>query len=113
VGGDVKVLFLIVIAAMLVFMLLLLGVLALLARPWLRALASGAPVSLLSLVGMRMRGSPAILLIDTYIALRRAGVNASIVDVEGAYIDHRTRVRTRDDLVELVKNAVADKGSKR
>jgi uncharacterized protein YqfA (UPF0365 family) len=79
------------------------------ARPWLRAAASGAPVSIFSVLGMRLRGNPPILLVDAYVALRRAGVNASIADVEGAYIDHRTRVRTHDDLVELVKSAVASK----
>jgi uncharacterized protein YqfA (UPF0365 family) len=77
-------------------------------RPWVRAAASGAPVSLLSIVAMRMRGDPAMLLIDAYIALKRAGVHATIVDVESVYIEQRTRVRSRDDLVELVKNAVAE-----
>jgi uncharacterized protein YqfA (UPF0365 family) len=73
-------------------------------RPWLRAWSSGAPVTALSIVGMRLRGNPPILLIDAYIALKRAGVETSIREIEGTYIDHRTRVRNRDELIELVRS---------
>ena len=72
-------------------------------RPWLRALFHGAPVSILHIVGMRLRGNPPRLLIDAYIALRRADLEVTIGDVENAYIDGRNRILTSDDLVELVK----------
>jgi uncharacterized protein YqfA (UPF0365 family) len=92
---------------MMIFMLFAFGLFALLARPWLRAAASGAPVSLLSILGMRLRGNSPTLLIDAYIALRRAGVNATVSAVEGIYIDNRTRVRTSQDLTELVKGSAS------
>jgi uncharacterized protein YqfA (UPF0365 family) len=107
-GGDTFFL-LFAVVAMLIFALLALVMFSLVAGPWIRAAASGAPISFLSLLGMRMRGNPQGLLVDAYIALRRARVNASIVDVEGTYMDHRTRVRTHDDLVELVKSTVANR----
>jgi hypothetical protein len=50
-----------------------------------------------------LRGNPPLFVVDAYVLLKRSGVNVSIADVEIAYINHKTRVRTRDDLVELVK----------
>ena len=85
------------------FALILVAVFALLFRPWLRAALHTAPVSLLHIVAMRLRGNPTTLLIDAYIALKRAGMSATIGDVENVYIDSRNRVSTSDDLVELVK----------
>ncbi|MEX0613159.1 MAG: flotillin-like FloA family protein [Pirellulales bacterium] len=100
-----QLLFLSAIAAMAFFAIILVGVSGLfLMRPWLRAAASGAPVSMMSILGMRLRGNPPEMLIDAYIALKRAGVNANISGVEGVYIDSRTRVRSRDDLIALVKS---------
>jgi uncharacterized protein YqfA (UPF0365 family) len=94
-------------AVLLLFMLLFLSVFLFFFRQWIRALMSGAPVSMFSILGMRLRGNPVPLLIDAYIVLRRAGVNATISEVEGAYIDHRTRVRTSDDLVGIVNSKEA------
>jgi uncharacterized protein YqfA (UPF0365 family) len=76
------------------------------ARPWMKAAARGAPVSFFSIVGMRLRGNPVSLILDAYIALKRAGVEASIAGVEGVYMDNKTRIRTHDDLVALVKTAI-------
>ena len=75
-----------------------------LVRPWLRGVLYGAPVSLIQVVAMRLRGNPPMMLIDSYIALRRSGVNATIADVENVYIDCRNRVRNAGDLVELVQS---------
>jgi uncharacterized protein YqfA (UPF0365 family) len=107
-GGDTFIL-LFAFLAVAVFGLLVLTFFAAIARPWIRAAASGAPISIFSILGMRLRGSSPTLVIDAYIALKRAGVAADIYVVEGTYIDHRTRIRSRDDLIELVKNAAADK----
>ena len=79
-----------------------------LVRPWLRAALHAAPVSLTSILGMRLRGNPTMLLIDTYIALKRSGIPATISDVENAYIDARNRVSTSDDLAELMKKRSRD-----
>jgi len=88
-------------------MLFLLAVLVFIGRPWIRAVASGAPISVFSVLGMRLRGSPVNLLMDAYITLCRAGISIPFRNVEGIYIDNRRRVRTSDDLVDLVKANVA------
>ena len=73
-----------------------------LARPWLRALMSGAQVPAATIVGMWLRGNPARLMIDAYIILRQSGHPATIADVERAYIINKSRILTTDDLVRLV-----------
>jgi uncharacterized protein YqfA (UPF0365 family) len=93
-----------VLAMLAFFALVVLAVFALLAGPWLRAWLHGAPVPVFQVIAMRLRGNPPNLLIDAYIALKRAGLPASIADVENKYIDARNRVLTSDDLVELMKN---------
>jgi len=72
-------------------------------RPWLRAFLHGAPVSIIHIVAMRLRGNSRWLLIDCYIALRRVDLVVTIGDVENAYVDGRKRVLTSDDLAELVR----------
>ena len=84
------------------------GVLAFVIRPWVRAFTSGAPVSFLSILGMRLRGNPPSLLIDAYGTLKRAGVHATISEVELTYMDNRTRVRTSPDLVSLIQMKVGE-----
>jgi hypothetical protein len=79
------------------------SVFVLLVRPWLRAVLHGAPVSPIQIVAMRLRGNPPVLLIDAYIALKRAGLSETIGDVENVYIDARNRVTTSDDLVEAIR----------
>jgi uncharacterized protein YqfA (UPF0365 family) len=96
----------IVFAIALMLALFCLGLIALfcwLARPWLRAFLHGAPVPLMQITAMRLRGNRPMLLIDAYIALRRSGVPVTIGHVEQYYIDARNRVFTSEDLVELVK----------
>jgi uncharacterized protein YqfA (UPF0365 family) len=74
-------------------------------RPYLRGFLSGAPVSLISLIGMRLRGSPVNLLLDAFIALRQAGFHhIQMRDVESLYLIHRGRIVTMQDLVELVRS---------
>jgi uncharacterized protein YqfA (UPF0365 family) len=96
--------FLIAIFAIFVFfVLIVIAVVVLLGRPWFRAFMHGTPVALVSIVAMRLRGNPPSILVDAYIALKRAGVSTSIGEVENAYIDARNRIVTSDDLVKLVK----------
>ncbi len=96
--------FLIVFLAMMAFFALVVAfVFVLVLRPWLRAFLHGAPVSIFHIVAMRLRGNPPWLLIDAYIALRRSDLGVTMVDVENAFVDGRSRVLTSDDLVELVK----------
>lgn len=71
-------------------------------RPWMRAFMSGAPVSLISIVGMRLRQSPVSLLIDAYLQLRWNNVDATIAEVERCYMQNSNRITTAQDLVDLV-----------
>jgi uncharacterized protein YqfA (UPF0365 family) len=104
--SDMFALFLLMsVVFVILWMLVVLSVFFYIVRPWMRATASGAPISLFSVLGMRLRGSPPLLIVDAYILLKRSGVGVTIADVESAYIAHKTRVRTRDDLAELVKAA--------
>jgi uncharacterized protein YqfA (UPF0365 family) len=74
-------------------------------RPWVASFLSACPVPFLSVVGMRLRGSPATLLIQAYISLHKQGVETSIQAVEVAYMTHRSRIRTPDDLAALIQQA--------
>lgn len=76
-------------------------------RPWLQGYLSGAPVSVLYLLGMRLRGTPIRLVMDAYQSLVH---NNTIVDakkVESVYIANRHRVVGTVDLINLVKESVA------
>lgn len=102
--GLTRVIFLLaIISIVMLFALIMVAVLVLVGRHWLRAFLHGTPVPLISIIAMRLRGNPPSLLIDAYIMLRRAQISTTIGDVENAYIDARNRVATSDDLVELVK----------
>lgn len=76
-------------------------------RAWVRAILSGFPVPLLSIITMRLRGVPPILLVDAYTALRRTGNETSVREVEETYLANRTRVRTSQDLIGLIKSKSA------
>jgi uncharacterized protein YqfA (UPF0365 family) len=75
--------------------------------PWMRAFMSGAPVTITSLLGMRLRGTPVKLVIDAYIQLRVRGKDVSLADVERQYIAEQHRVRSSGDLVDLVEQHAA------
>jgi hypothetical protein len=79
----------------------------LLGRTWIKALMSGAPVSVFSLLGMLLRGTPRSLAVDAYIQLNHRGSPATIQDVELQYIANRHRVRNARDLVALVEEKLS------
>ena len=82
---------------------LIIQVVLFLLRPWVKAFFSSCPVSLLTILGMRFRGNPPGLLIEAYIVLAKSGVNAPLDVVEVVYIANKTKARSPDDLVTLVK----------
>lgn len=98
-----------VVAMLALFALVVVSVFLLFVRPWLRAFLHGAPVSIVQIAGMRLRGNPPSLLIDAYIALKRADVVVTIGQVENVYIDARNRVSTSDELTEIVEKRVRAK----
>jgi uncharacterized protein YqfA (UPF0365 family) len=89
------------VAALLCVVLLSIAFLVLVVKPWLRAFLHGTPVSLIHVVGMRLRGTPPSIVIDAYIQLHRAGLRPSIVELESCYVDSRIRIITSWDLVDV------------
>jgi uncharacterized protein YqfA (UPF0365 family) len=81
-----------------------------LVRPWFKAFFSGCPVPLLTILGMRLRGNPAGLLIEAYIVLVKSGVAARLDVVEVVYIANKSKARTLDALVALVKEELGKGG---
>lgn len=71
--------------------------------PWLRAFMSGAPVSMLHIVGMRIRGNPPGLMVDTLAALKHRGVDATMHIVESTYLAHKGQPFTPAELADLVE----------
>jgi len=84
-------------------LILIFGLGLLFVRPWVRAFMSGAPIPIMSLLGMRLRGTPVRLLTDAYIQLRHRGSTATLADVEKLYIANRHRVRKAGDLIDFVE----------
>jgi hypothetical protein len=93
-----------VVIALFLGMIIVLAGLVWIVRPWLRAAGNGVPVSFINILGMRLRGNPAMLLIDAYVALHHDRVGITIAEVERVYIVNRTRLRTSSDLADLVKS---------
>ncbi len=77
----------------LVWILFVFGFLILFFKPWIQAVLSGSPISIFALFGMRLRGSPAKMLIQAYTMLRMRGLDVKIADVERTYIAIRARVQ--------------------
>lgn len=70
--------------------------------PWARAFFSGAPVPLTAITGMRLRRSPAMLLVDAYVRLNKRSKNVTLSDVETHLITSRDRIHSAEDLVDVV-----------
>jgi uncharacterized protein YqfA (UPF0365 family) len=93
------------IAAALVLLVTVLIVLvfAVALRPWARALAARAPVSLGEILAMRLRGNPPGLIIDAYLILIRRGLSASLQRVENTYQAHKGQVMDASQLAQWVE----------
>jgi hypothetical protein len=77
--------------------------------PWVRCFLCGAPLSLFNLLGMRLRGSPVGLLIDTHIGLIQGPVmhneeymTFKMNEIEAKYLANRHKVHTMQDLTSLL-----------
>jgi uncharacterized protein YqfA (UPF0365 family) len=101
------------VAALLCVVLLSIAFLVLVVKPWLRAFLHGTPVSLIHVVGMRLRGNPPAILVDAYIQLHRAGLEPTIAELEHCYIDSRSRIITSWDLVDVFSRNASDRSSSR
>lgn len=78
-------------------------------RPWLRGLAGGAYVPLLNILGMRLRGCPPRLIIDTLVTLHHRGLAASLEEVESTYLAHRDERLETAQLADLVEERLKKK----
>jgi uncharacterized protein YqfA (UPF0365 family) len=77
-------------------------------KPWLKAITSGAPVSIFHVIGMRLRGTPPGLIVDALVQLRMRGVETTVREVETQYLAHQHRIRAPFDLVDVVEANLAD-----
>jgi uncharacterized protein YqfA (UPF0365 family) len=78
--------------------------------PWLKAFLSGAPISLVQLLAMRLRGTPAPMILDTHLALVHSGHASDVRRIESLYIANRSRIVTSADLVEIAKRELGPAG---
>jgi uncharacterized protein YqfA (UPF0365 family) len=53
---------------------------------WIRARIAGCPVSLVTIIGMRMRSVPAGRIVDAYILCKREGIIYPIENLEALYL---------------------------
>ncbi len=78
-------------------------------RPWIRGLTGGAYVPLLNILGMRLRGCPPGLIIDTLVTLHHRGLGATIEEVESTYLAHRDERLETAQLADFVEERLKKK----
>jgi uncharacterized protein YqfA (UPF0365 family) len=71
-------------------------------RVWFQGLLCGVPVSILDVIGMRLRRTPPSLIVGAAINLKHRGEAASIVDVEKTYLAFGEGVTSPTELANLV-----------
>jgi len=92
-----------IIAAIIAFIIL--GVFFYFIKVWVRALMSGARVPILSLVGMKLRHVPPLLIVDARIRLIKAGLTLATDPLEAHYL-------AGGDVINVVNGLIAaDKAS--
>lgn len=74
-----------------------------LVRPWLRCFLAGTPVSLIYILGMRLRGSPVTLIVDTLIAMKFRNLPGDIRQIESTYLANPGPMLTTEQLIERVQ----------
>jgi uncharacterized protein YqfA (UPF0365 family) len=93
------------------FILLLIAVFFLtLFVPWIRAFMSGTPVSVFQVLGMRLRGVPARLVIDALVTLVHRGhphTPSLARQVESTYLAQRGLIQSSTHLADIVEKQMA------
>jgi uncharacterized protein YqfA (UPF0365 family) len=77
---------LLVAVTVLIPMLLTLFVFVRYFRLWIKALLSGAPISIFVLIGMCLRRSDASAIVDNVILARQSGIDVTAAEMESAYV---------------------------
>lgn len=81
-------------------------------RAWRHANFAAVRVRWPMVLGMRLRGTPAVLVIDATVALAKRGKKVSPATVEAVYLTNRARVVDSADLVAAVEHDLALAGSR-
>jgi uncharacterized protein YqfA (UPF0365 family) len=68
----------------LVFLVLFFSVL----RLWIQALLTGTPISIVEIIGLRLRRIPPQLIVHTAITLAQRGVRAPVREIVDCYLKH-------------------------
>ena len=71
--------------------------------PWINARVNNIPLSLPELIGMRMRGSDAGLIVTTAVALSRLGEHVPVIELEVAYMAVPPTQRTITEIMRDVR----------
>ncbi len=71
-------------------------------RLWMQALLTNTPISIGQIIGMRLRSSPATLIVHATIALRHRGEAVTVDQVERCFLAFGTRTMTGTELADLV-----------
>jgi uncharacterized protein YqfA (UPF0365 family) len=74
--------------------------------PWIAASATGAPVSLLEVFGMRMRGSDPSLIVVALNTFARLGETVPAAEVEAAYLGLPVDQRNLSALIRATRPTV-------
>ena len=82
----------------LVFLLLLFSV----TRLWIQGLLTGVPVSILEIIGMRLRRTPPGLIVDAATILRHRGEKVSVAEIEHCYLGFGNSQMSAAELADLV-----------
>jgi len=80
-------------------------VVASLFRHWLRCFMAGCPVSFVSILGMKLRGSSADLITQTYITLRHRETPVSLAEIETIYLAHKHHIIDLPTLINKVEQS--------
>ena len=99
-------------AALLVIGLVFLAGLFSVLRVWVRGVLGGVRVSILDVIGMKLRRNPPGLLLDTALALKHRGFEVGVQEVETAYMAYKGQPFTPSELADLVVQRRGKSGSR-
>jgi uncharacterized protein YqfA (UPF0365 family) len=91
---------------LLVILLLFVAVFLSFFNVWLRALLSGAPIGVPTLIAMRLRRVPYSLIVDCRITAMKAGINLTVDDLEAHYLAAGDLVATVQALIAASKAGI-------
>jgi uncharacterized protein YqfA (UPF0365 family) len=77
-------------------------------RPWTKARLLGQPIGLLQVLGLRLRGMPAGLIVDAYLELVRQGVPVTFLSVETTYMGNSNNHWTPSSLATSTTSAIVE-----